>query len=61
MDKMLDLYRAVAELDTGFWIAVPVATGQLVSRDEWTKLMHEAVYLGRARLCSSVKPQLDIV
>lgn len=41
MYKMLDLYRAVAEPDTGFWITVPVPAGQSVSRDEWTKLMHE--------------------
>jgi hypothetical protein len=39
MDKMLELYKAVAERETGFWTDLPVATGQLVSRDEWLSLM----------------------
>lgn len=41
MDKMLAIYKAVAERETGFWIDLPVATGQLVSRDEWLKLMKD--------------------
>ncbi len=38
---MLAIYKAVAERETGFWIDLPVATGQLVSRDEWLKLMKD--------------------
>ena len=38
---MLDLYRAVAERETGFWIDLPVATGQVVSREEWLTQMKE--------------------
>lgn len=41
MKKMLDLYRAVAERQTGFWVNLPVATGQVVSRDEWMARMKE--------------------
>jgi hypothetical protein len=41
MNKMLYLYKAVAEPETGFWIDLPVATGQLVSRDEWMCLAKE--------------------
>lgn len=41
MDKILDLYTAVAERETGFWIDLPVATGQVVSRDEWLGRMKE--------------------
>lgn len=41
MKKMLDLYKAVAESETGFWIDLPVATGKSVSRDEWLSLMKE--------------------
>lgn len=41
MKKMLDLYRAVAERETGFWVDLPVATGQVVSRDEWLVRMKE--------------------
>jgi hypothetical protein len=39
MGKMLELYKAVAERETGFWIDLPVVTGQLVPRDEWISLM----------------------
>jgi hypothetical protein len=38
MDTMLDLYQVIAERETGFWITLPVATGQTVSRDEWLRL-----------------------
>jgi hypothetical protein len=31
MNKMLDLYKAVAERETGFWIDMSIATGQVVS------------------------------
>lgn len=41
MNKILDLYKAVAERETGFWIDLPVATGQVVSRDEWLARMKE--------------------
>jgi hypothetical protein len=41
MNKMLDLYKAVAERETGFWIDLPVRTGQVVSRDEWLARMKE--------------------
>lgn len=39
--KMLELYKAVAERATGFWINLPVATGQVVLRDEWMAWMKE--------------------
>ena len=38
MDKMLDLYKVIAERETGFWITLPVATGRTVSREEWLRL-----------------------
>lgn len=38
MDTMLDLYRVVAERETGFWITLPMPTGQTVSREEWIRL-----------------------
>lgn len=38
LDKMLDLYKAVAERETGFWLDLPVATGQLVARKEWLRM-----------------------
>lgn len=38
MDKMLDLYQVIAECETGFWITLPVATGQTASREEWLRL-----------------------
>jgi len=38
MDTMLDLYQVVAERDTGFWITLPLPTGQTVSREEWLRL-----------------------
>lgn len=38
MDKMLDLYQVIAERETGFWITLPVPTGQTVSREEWLRL-----------------------
>lgn len=38
MDTMLDLYQVIAERDTGFWITLPVPTGQTVSREEWIRL-----------------------
>ena len=41
MNKMLDLYEAIAERETGFWLDLPVATGQVVSRDEWLTRMKE--------------------
>lgn len=41
MNKMLELYKAVAERATGFWIYLPVDTGQVVSRDEWMAWMKE--------------------
>ena len=41
MNKMLDIYKAIAERQTGFWIDVPVATGQVVSREEWLTRMKE--------------------
>jgi hypothetical protein len=41
MNKTLDLYKATAERETGFWIDLPVATGQVVSRDEWLARMKE--------------------
>lgn len=41
MNKMLELYRAVAERETGFWIDLPAPTGQVVSRDEWIARMQE--------------------
>jgi hypothetical protein len=41
MNTMLDLYKATAERETGFWIDLPVATGQVVSRDEWLTRMKE--------------------
>jgi hypothetical protein len=41
MDKMLGLYKAVAERETGFWVGLPVATGHSVSRKKWLRLMKE--------------------
>ena len=41
MNKMLDLYKAIAERETGFWINLPVATGESVCRAEWVSLMKE--------------------
>ena len=41
MNKILDLYKATAERETGFWIDLPVATGHVVSRDEWLARMKE--------------------
>ena len=41
MNKMLDLYSVVAERETGFWIDLPIATGRVVSRDEWMAQMKE--------------------
>ncbi|MGJ9417690.1 hypothetical protein ACHAC9_07990 [Massilia sp. CMS3.1] len=41
MDELLDLYKAIAERDTGFWIDLPAATGQQVLRAEWMSLMKE--------------------
>ncbi|MGJ9420484.1 hypothetical protein ACHAC9_22410 [Massilia sp. CMS3.1] len=38
---MLDYYTAVAEKETGFWVGLPVATGQMVSRAEWLCLMND--------------------
>lgn len=38
MDTMLDLYKVIAERETGFWITLPVPTGQTVSREEWLRL-----------------------
>lgn len=38
MDTMLDLYQVVAERETGFWITLPVSTGQTVSREDWFRL-----------------------
>lgn len=38
MDTMLDLYQVTAERETGFWITLPVPTGQTVSREEWLRL-----------------------
>lgn len=38
MDTMIDLYQVVAERETGFWITLPVPTGQTVSREEWIRL-----------------------
>lgn len=38
MDTMLDLYQVVAERETGFWITLPVPTGQTVPREEWLRL-----------------------
>ena len=38
---MLDLYKVVAERETGVWRVVPVATCQQVSRDEWMSLMND--------------------
>lgn len=38
MDTMIDLYQVVAERETGFWITLPVPTGQTVSREEWFRL-----------------------
>ena len=38
---MLDLYKAVAERETGFWTDLPVATGKSISRGEWLSLMKE--------------------
>ena len=37
MNTMLDLYQVIAERGTGFWITLPVATGQTVSREEWLR------------------------
>ena len=39
MGKKLELYKAVAQRETGFWIDLPIVTRQLVSRDEWISLM----------------------
>ncbi|MGJ9420654.1 hypothetical protein ACHAC9_23310 [Massilia sp. CMS3.1] len=41
MNKMLELYKAVAERETGFWMDLPVSTGKSVSRDKWLSLMKE--------------------
>jgi hypothetical protein len=41
MDKMLDLYKAIAERDSGLWVGLPMPTGRTVSRDEWVRLMEE--------------------
>lgn len=41
MGKMLALYRAIAERETGLWVGLPIAIGQSVSRDKWLKLMKE--------------------
>jgi hypothetical protein len=41
MGKMLHLYKVVAERETGFWIDLPVATGQATSRDEWLRMMED--------------------
>jgi len=41
MTNQLDHYRVVAERETGFWINVPVRTGNTVSREEWLRL-HQA-------------------
>lgn len=41
MDKMLDLYKVVAERETGFWVGLPIATGQTISRDEWLRMMED--------------------
>lgn len=38
MDTMLDLYQVIAERETGFWITLPVPTGQTVSREKWLRL-----------------------
>lgn len=38
METMLDLYQVIAERETGFWVTLPVATGQTVSREEWLRL-----------------------
>ena len=39
MNKMLELYKVVAERETGFWIGLPVATAETVPRDEWLRMM----------------------
>lgn len=40
MHEMLDHYSVVAERESGFWLTLPVSTGQKVSREEWWRL-HE--------------------
>ena len=39
--QMLDYYTVTAERETGFWISLPAATGQVVARDEWLRLMED--------------------
>jgi len=41
MDKMLKLFRVVAERGTGFWIKLPVPTGMEVSRKDWLSLQEK--------------------
>jgi len=41
MDTMLDHYRVVAERESGFWITLPVPTGQTVSREDWMRWNHD--------------------
>lgn len=41
MKRMLGLFKAVAERESGFWIDVPVDTGRSVSREEWMSLMSQ--------------------
>ena len=41
MNEILEIYKATAERETGFWIDLPIATGEVVSRDEWLIRMKE--------------------
>ena len=41
MNKMLELYKVVAERETGFWVDLPVATAEKVARDEWLRMMED--------------------
>lgn len=40
-DRHLAYYTVIAEQKTGFWIDLPVDTGQRVSRTKWLSLMKE--------------------
>lgn len=38
MEKVMELYTVISETGSGFWINLPVFTGQTVLRDEWLRL-----------------------